>query len=134
MKMLSSSAQTLPLYVGKIGEKPPPLCGAIPADPSYVAKVGDMVAALVKGADTGDGDNWILAEVFSYNPRTGKYEVDDILKEQNQKGRHTLSKRMVIPLPLMKANPETDPQALFPQGTLGIVYRYYFNFNNKLIL
>lgn len=83
-----------------------------------------MVAALVKVADTGDGENWILAEVFSYNPRTGKYEVDDILKEQNQKGRHTLSKRMVIPLPLMKANPETDPQALFPQGTLGMTNQY----------
>lgn len=40
MKMLSSSAQTLPLYVGKLGEKPPPLCGAIPADPNYIAKVG----------------------------------------------------------------------------------------------
>lgn len=39
MKMLSSSAQTLPLYVSKIGEKPPPLCGAVPADPNYVAKV-----------------------------------------------------------------------------------------------
>lgn len=84
-----------------------------------------MVAALVKVADTGDGENWILAEVFSYNPRTGKYEVDDILKEQNQKGRHTLSKRMVIPLPLMKANPETDPQALFSQGTLGSFFHLF---------
>ncbi|XP_074034439.1 SAGA-associated factor 29 [Leptinotarsa decemlineata] len=116
MKMLSSSAQTLPLYVGKIGEKPPPLCGAVPADPNYIARVGDMVAALVK--DSGDGENWILAEVVSYNNTTSKYEIDDILKEQNQKGRHTLSRRRVIPLPLMRANPETDPQALFPQGTL----------------
>ncbi|KAJ8943034.1 hypothetical protein NQ318_022578 [Aromia moschata] len=117
MKMLSSSAQTLPLYVSKIGEKPPPLCGAVPAEQNYVAKVGDMVAALVKDSD-GIGDNWILAEVVSYNHSTSKYEVDDILKEQNQKGRHNLCRRRVIPLPLMKANPETDPQALFPQGTL----------------
>ncbi|KAJ8928859.1 hypothetical protein NQ314_018516 [Rhamnusium bicolor] len=117
MKMLSSSAQTLPMYVSKIGEEPPPLCGAIPSDQNYIAKVGDMVASLVKDSD-GDGENWILAEVVSYNHSTSKYEVDDILKEQNQKGRHTLSKRRVIPLPLMRANPETDPQALFPQGTL----------------
>ncbi|CAG9821476.1 unnamed protein product [Phaedon cochleariae] len=116
IKMLTSSAQTLPLYVGKIGEKPPPLCGAVPADPNFISRVGDMVAALVK--DSEDGDNCILAEVVSYNPTTGKYEIDDILKEQNQKGRHVLSRRRVIPLPLMRANPETDPQALFPQGTL----------------
>lgn len=116
MKMLYSSAQTLPLYVGKVGEKPPPLCGAIPADPSYIAKVGDMVAALV--IDSSEGENWIVAEVVSFNHSTNKYEIDDILKEQNQKGRHVLSKRRVIPLPLMRANPETDPQALFPQGTL----------------
>ncbi|KRT78267.1 hypothetical protein AMK59_6720 [Oryctes borbonicus] len=116
MKMLLSSAQTLPLFVGKIGERPPPLCGAIPADSNYVAKVGDMVAALVKVAD-GDGD-CILAEVVSFNHTTNKYEVDDILEEQNQKTRHTLSKRRVIPLPLMRANPETDPSALFPQGTV----------------
>lgn len=39
MKMLLNSAQTLPLFVGKIGEKPPPLCGAIPAESNYYAKV-----------------------------------------------------------------------------------------------
>lgn len=39
MKMLLSSARTLPLFVSKVGEKPPPLCGAIPADPNYIAKV-----------------------------------------------------------------------------------------------
>lgn len=116
MKMLLSSAQTLPLFVGKVGEKAPPLCGAVPADRNYVAKEGDMVAALVKV--TEGEENWILAEVVSYNPNTAKYEVDDILKEQNQKERHTLSKRHVIPLTLMRANPETNPEALFPQGTL----------------
>lgn len=77
-----------------------------------------MVAAHVE--DSAEGKTWILAEVVSYNHNTSKYEIDDILKEQNQKGRHTLSRRRVIPLPLMRANPETDPQALFPQGTLGI--------------
>lgn len=38
--MLLSTAQTLPLYVGKsAGAKAPPLCGAIPAEPTYIAKV-----------------------------------------------------------------------------------------------
>ena len=39
MKMLQVSAQTLPLWIGKPGEEPPPLCGAIPSDFNYVAKV-----------------------------------------------------------------------------------------------
>lgn len=40
MKMLLSTAQTLPLYIGKSpGAKAPPLCGAIAAEPTYVAKV-----------------------------------------------------------------------------------------------
>ena len=39
MKMLQVSAQTLPLWISKNGHQAPPLCGAIPADPTYVAKV-----------------------------------------------------------------------------------------------
>ena len=40
MKMLLNTAQTLPLYVGTTpGAKAPPLCGAIPAEPTYIAKV-----------------------------------------------------------------------------------------------
>ncbi|XP_071560135.1 SAGA-associated factor 29 [Temnothorax nylanderi] len=114
MKMVLSTAQTLPLYVGKTpGQKPPPLCGAIPAEPTYIAKTGDMVAALVKGNE--EGENWILAEVLHFNPTTNKYEVDDI--DEEQKGRHTLSRRRVVPLPLMRANPETNPEALFPKGS-----------------
>lgn len=114
MKMLQSSAQTLPLWVGKLGEKAPPLCGAVPAEPTYVAKMGDMVAALVKGAE--EEENWILAEVVQFNAATNKYEVDDI--DEEQKDRHTLSRRRVVPLPLMRANPETDPHALFPKGSV----------------
>nr|CAD7586501.1 unnamed protein product [Timema genevievae] len=113
MKMLLSSAQTLPLWIGKVGEKPPPLCGAIPAEPTYTAKVGDMVAALVK--ITEEEENWILAEVVQFNATTNKYEVDDI---DEQKDRHILSRRRVVPLPLMRANPETDPQALFPKESV----------------
>jgi len=39
MKMLQISAQTLPLWVGKPGDKPPPLCGCTPAEANHVAKV-----------------------------------------------------------------------------------------------
>lgn len=117
MKMLVNTAQTLPLYVGKTpGAKPPPLCGAIPAEPTYIAKMGDMVAVPVKGSSEQDEENWILAEVVQYNPATNKYEVDDI--DEEQKDRYTLSRKRVVPLPLMKANPETDPHALFPKGSI----------------
>lgn len=44
MKMLQVTAQTLPLYISKVpGEEPPPLCGAIPAKSSHVAKVNIRV-------------------------------------------------------------------------------------------
>ncbi|XP_053675579.1 SAGA-associated factor 29 [Anopheles nili] len=113
MKMLQISAQTLPLFVSKPGEKIPHLCGSIPADSSYISKPGDMVAALVK-SEEGE-ENWILAEVVQYVSSTSKYEVDDI--DEEQKDRHVLSRRRIVPLPLMRANPETDGQALFPKGT-----------------
>lgn len=74
-----------------------------------------MVAALVRGLD--DEENWILAEVVSFLPSQNKYEVDDI--DEEQKDRHILSKCRVVPLPLMRANPETDGAALFPKGTMG---------------
>ena len=74
MKMLATSAETIPLWVGKENESPPPLCGAIPPESSYVAATGDMAAALVRSQD-GD-DNWILAEVVSYNSSSQKYEVN----------------------------------------------------------
>lgn len=77
--------------------------------------MGDMVAALVKGAE--EEENWILAEVVHFNQTTNKYEVDDI--DEEQKDRHVLSRRRVVPLPLMRANPETDPHALFIKGSIG---------------
>lgn len=97
-----------------MGERIPPLCGAVQAESSYIAKPGDMVAAFVK---ISENENWILAEVVSYLPSQNKYEVDDI--DEEQKERHVLSKCRVIPLPLMRANPETDGSALFPKGTMG---------------
>ncbi|XP_057321423.1 SAGA-associated factor 29-like [Microplitis mediator] len=116
MKMLQSTAVTLPLYVGKIpGAKAPPLCGAVPAESTYIASMGDIVAALVKSS-SDEEENWILAEVVNFNPVTNKYEVDDI--DEEQKDRHTLSKGRIVPLPLMRANPETDSHALFPKGSV----------------
>ena len=50
--------------------KPPPLCGAIPAESNYVSQPGDMAAALVRSAE-GE-ENWILAEVVAYNSSTGR--------------------------------------------------------------
>lgn len=116
MKMVQISAQTLPLFVSKPGEKVPPLCGATPAESNYIAKVGDNVAALVKGVE--EDENWILAEVVQFLHRQNKYDVIDI--DEEQKDRHVLSKRKIIPLPLMRANPETDGHALFPKDTVGM--------------
>lgn len=115
MKMLQLTAQTLPLFVSKPGERIPPLCGAVPAESNYIAKPGDMVAALVKGTEE-DEENWILAEVVQFINGQNKYEVDDI--DEEQKDRHILSRRKVIPLPLLRANPETDGHALFPKDTM----------------
>ena len=49
------------------------------------------------------------------NDFSAKYEVDDI--DEEQKDRHNLSRRRVIPLPTMRANPETNPEALYGPGT-----------------
>lgn len=123
MKMLQSAAQTMPLFIPRTrDEKPPPLCGSIPADASHVAKPGDLVAALIKPPPdtpaTGDESNWILAEVVSYNANTGRYEIDDIDEVDSSKKRHTLSRRRIVALPLFRVNPETDPDALFEKNSL----------------
>ena len=80
-----------------------------------------MVAALVKGEE-GD-DNWILAEVVGWNAALAKYEVDDI--DEEQKERHVLSRRRVIPLPQMRADPVTCPEALHPTGSTGLLLLKY---------
>lgn len=117
MKILQQSASSLPLFIpDEYGEPAPPLCGRIPADQSYVAKPGDLVAAFVPSPD-GDGSKvWVLGEVLQYILGAGKYEIDDI--DEEQKERHSIGKRRVIPLPIMRANPLTNPEALFPQNSL----------------
>lgn len=119
MKILQISASTLPLFISKPAERIPPLVGCIPASADYTCKAGDMVAALTKVSAVdkgGDEENWIMAEVISYSHHTQKYEVHDI--DEEQKPRHILSKRRIIPLPLFRANPETDAHALFSKGTV----------------
>ncbi|XP_041099595.1 SAGA-associated factor 29-like [Polyodon spathula] len=58
--------------------------------------------------------------MYIYNsiekPKVFRYEVDDI--DEEGKERHTLSRRRIIPLPQWKANPETDPEALFHKEQL----------------
>lgn len=123
MKMLQSSAQTMPLFIPRSrNEKAPSLCGCIPAESNEIVASGDLVAALVKPATTTDAtaaadeSNWILAEVVSYSANSGKYEIDDI--DEEQKESHVVSRRKIIPLPQMRANPVTNPEALFEKGSL----------------
>jgi SAGA-associated factor 29 len=114
MMLLQQRAVNLPVWVGKIGQVPPPLTGCRGPRQKHVCRLGDLVAARVKATD-GD-ENWILAEVAGWNADSSKYEVDDI--DEEQKERHVLVRRKVIPLPLYRANPLTDPRALFPEGSL----------------
>lgn len=76
--------------------------------------MGDMVAAYIKNAD--NEMNWILAEVISFNSSNNKYEIDDV--DEEEKERHVVSRRRIVPLPLMKVNPETDANVLFPKGAI----------------
>ena len=74
-----------------------------------------MVAALARTPE-GD-DNWILAEVISYSSATSKYELEDV--DEEQKEVLSLARKNVIPLPLQRTNPETNPEGLFPKDTIG---------------
>ena len=62
--------------------RPPPLCGAIPADAGYVIPTGSQVAARVKAEE--EEENWILSEVISFNAVTNKFDVDDIDAEEGK--------------------------------------------------
>lgn len=112
MTVLHQYALEQPVWLGKPGESPPSLCGCIPADDKYKCKPSDQVAARVR---TEDGEEqWILAEVVSYNSHNHRYIVDDIDEEgHNEKRRYHVSKRRIIPLPMYKADPQTTLQALF---------------------
>jgi len=64
MKMVQLSAQTLPLFVGKLGERAPALCGAIPAEGNYVAKVGLTVLRTVCLANYLIGERVLTALIL----------------------------------------------------------------------
>ncbi|VVC29170.1 Hypothetical protein CINCED_3A004999 [Cinara cedri] len=115
LKLLQITATRMPVWFPKNDEQPPPLCGAIEPLPSYVAKSGDLVTALVK--QSGE-ERWIVAEAVEF--KNGKYEVEDIdVKEVNR--NFTLEKKYVKPLPLMRANPIICPDALFSCNTFDII-------------
>ena len=48
MTLLRETALALPLFMGAPDEAVPPLCGAIPAEATYVIPAGHYVAAKVK--------------------------------------------------------------------------------------
>ena len=78
------------------------------------------MAAIVKSSNSqqdADQEDWILAEVVAYHANSGKYDVDDVDAEEGQE-RHTLPKKRVVPLPLWRANPVADPQALFEKDSM----------------
>jgi SAGA-associated factor 29 len=112
MTVLQQYAHEQDVWRGKPGESLPPLTGAISADEKHKCKPEDQVAARVR---TEDGEEqWILAEVVSYNSHNHRYVVDDIDEEgHNEKRRYHVSKRRIIPLPRYKVDPKLHPQALF---------------------
>ena len=59
--------------------------------------------------------------------------MDDIVEEQ--KDRHTLSKRKAIPLPTLRANPETSPSGALhePETTVMAIYPQTTCFYNGVI-
>jgi SAGA-associated factor 29 len=135
MSILQQTALTLPLWVGEIGQSAPPLCGSNPPEPYYVCKPGDKVAAIVKNSNAAattsssdknhngtmeeesEEENWILAEVVAFHSNTSKYEVDDVDAEDGQEC-YTLGKKKIVPLPLWRANPHTDPDAIFAKDSV----------------
>ncbi|XP_003386069.1 PREDICTED: SAGA-associated factor 29-like [Amphimedon queenslandica] len=116
MTVLQQYALEQPVWRGKPGENPPPLCGCTPAEDKYKCQPEDQVAARVN-TDTNEDEQWILAVVVSYNSHYHRYIVDDIDEEGHiEKKQYQVSKRRVIPLPTWKADPSTTPQALFKPG------------------
>ena len=67
--------------------------------------------------EESEEENWILAEVVAFHPSTGKYDVDDVDADEGQE-RYTLGKKKIVPLPLWRANPLTDIDAIFPKDSV----------------
>lgn len=116
ISMLQQAASQLPVWRPQSPtQKTPPLCGATPAEHNYVPKPGNQVCARTRGQD-GE-EQWILAEVISYNAHLCKFTVEDIDEEgSTARERHVLTKRKVLALPSMKADPAITPSALHFKG------------------
>lgn len=89
---------------------------AIVKNSNISSGAGDLSRVDDAGEAGEEEENWILAEVVAYHSSTGKYDVDDVDAEEDQI-RYTLSRKRVVPLPLWRANPVTDPEAIFPKDS-----------------
>lgn len=81
----------------------------------YFYKCGDLVAALV--IKTKEENNWILATVVEF--KNEKYHLEDIDIEESNR-QIVLKKEYVKPLPFMRADPKTCPEAFFTPNEFGI--------------
>uniref|UniRef100_A0A1I7Y032 SGF29 C-terminal domain-containing protein n=1 Tax=Steinernema glaseri TaxID=37863 RepID=A0A1I7Y032_9BILA len=108
VNFLADQARRLPLYISEPGSHPPPLVGAIPAQPDTVIELGDFAAAFSE-----EMGMWILAVItgvqgYGANMRFRCHDIEDESKEM------ILTKRRIVPLPRYRANPQGDAGALFP--------------------
>jgi len=80
---------------------------------NYVIPIGDLVAARAPASD-----QWILAKVLAYNPKTGRYEVEDSDPEEDDPSikRFLCGPEDVIALPPDAAS--VPPNALGPVAYL----------------
>uniref|UniRef100_H3A8P0 SAGA complex associated factor 29 n=1 Tax=Latimeria chalumnae TaxID=7897 RepID=H3A8P0_LATCH len=114
MTLLQQSAMTLPLWIGKPGEKKPCVCAHFEVTVNHKSVDSRKTYHTEKLLFTRY--QVTLCEFTQYHVTLCEYEVDDI--DEEGKERHTLSRRRIIPLPQWKANPETDPEALFQKDQL----------------
>ena len=90
-----------------------------------------MVAAFVTFKESGE-KNWILSEVLKFDARTQKYIVGDV--DDENRTQYKVKKRQILPLPLWRANPETDPEAFYGQQDTGKTFIFPFKFFYLLFL
>eukprot|EP00050_Salpingoeca_kvevrii_P014094 m.32601 g.32601 ORF g.32601 m.32601 type:complete len:265 (-) comp5554_c0_seq1:77-871(-) len=90
---------------------PPPLCGALPAEPEATLVPGQWVAAMVSKTER----SWILTVIIRAEPHS-KYVVEDIVEDSDAHERHTLPRNAIIPLPCWEPLPGLA-DTFFPHGT-----------------
>jgi hypothetical protein len=110
-------AQTLPIYKGK--PPCPPLCGPTPPARDYVMQRGDVVAARPSKARDGLQE-WMLATVVRYYPGRQRYEVEDVVEEDDgddgeaagTRKKYAVAADAIIPMP--KSLPDPSKQVRRP--------------------